>query len=482
MNKFMIRYILGVALAIEGLFMLLPLIVGIVYGESDWIWFLVVSLGAIAVGATMSSVHKSKTKHMFAKEGFLVVALSWVVLGLVGALPFYLSGAIPNYINALFESISGLTTTGATVIADIESLSHGMLFWRSLTIWIGGMGILVFMMAILPLAGGEQNMHLLRAESPGPMVNKLMPRLSSTVKMLYILYILLSILQFLLLICGGMEAFDAINITFSTAGTGGFAVTNSSMGEYDSYYLRNVVSVFMVLFGTNFTVFFLLYAKKFKEILHLEELRWYIVILLSTTVMVALNINHIYGSFYSSLNYAFFQVSSLMTSTGLYTVNYDLWPEFSRTMLIIVMCIGACAGSTAGGFKISRLIILSKYALKSFQRVLHPRNIRSIKMDGKIIGSTTVHDTSSYLSIYIGLFFVSVIIVSLNGFDFFTNFSAVAATFNNAGVGFNMAGPTQNYAKFTVISKLVFMVDMLAGRLEIYPILFLFAPTFWKKL
>lgn len=481
MNKSIIRYILGIVIMIEGIVMLLPCLIALIYGEQNGIWLLIVGASAIVVGGFIAFIKKLKKNTMYAREGFIIVALSWIIISIIGALPFYLSGEIPDFVNAVFESASGFTTTGASILNNIEGLSHCMLFWRSLIIWVGGMGILVFIMAILPLAGGQKNMYLMRAESPGPMVGKFAPRLRVTAAMLYGIYFFLTAAEFILLIIGGMPLFDAINVSLSTAGTGGFGITNASIASYESYYLQSVVAVFMVLFGLNFTVYFLILARKFKQILKVEELWWYIGIIFTSTLLITANIYSMYNNLYKSFHEAFFQVSSIMTSTGFSTADFDTWPQFSKTLLLMLMLIGACAGSTGGGFKVSRVIMLVKGALKNLGRVLNPRTVKVVKIDGKAVDNNTLHITGSYLSVYLFLFLGSVLIVSLNGFDFTTNFSAVAATMNNIGPGLNMVGPTKNYYDFNYISKIVLIIDMIAGRLELFPIIFLFMPSVWRK-
>lgn len=482
MNTGIIRYIIGTVLFIEGAVMLLPCMIAIIYDEPDGIYFLIFGLCAMAAGAATAFIKKNKKNTMYAREGFVSVALSWIIVSIVGALPFFASGAIPNFVDALFESMSGFTTTGASILNDIEALSHCMLFWRSFIIWLGGMGILVFIMAILPLAGGQQNMHLMRAESPGPMVGKFLPRLRGTALVLYGIYFFLTVLEFLLLLIGGMPVFDAVNVSLSTAGTGGFGITNAGMASYQSYYLQGVIAIFMTLFGLNFTFYFLIIARKFKQIFHLEEIWWYLGIMLGSTLIITFNISKIYDNdFFAAFHDSFFQVSSLMTSTGFSNTNYDLWPEFSKTILTILMCIGACAGSTGGGFKVSRVIILLKNSSKVLAKALHPRNVKVVKMDGKKVEPTTVHATGAYLAIYVGIFLVSLTLISTNGFDFTTNFSAVAATINNTGPGFNLVGPTCNFSGFDTLPKIVLIFNMLAGRLEFFPLIFLFTPGVWRK-
>lgn len=481
MNKGMIRHLLGIVIMIEGAVMLLPALVALIYKENSGVWFLIVGAGSIIIGAALTFIKRTKRVKMYAKEGFVVVALSWIVISIIGALPFCLSGEIPFFIDALFESSSGFTTTGASVVNDVEALSNCMIFWRSLSIWIGGMGFLVFLMAILPLAGGSQNMHLMRAESPGPQVGKFIPRLRGTAMILYGIYMLLTAIELILLLVGGMPLFDAINIAMSTAGTGGFAITNAGISSYTSIYLQAVIAIFMVIFGMNFSFQFLILTRRWKQLLHLEEVWWYLGIILLSTVTITINLKMVYPEMPNAFHDAFFQVSSLMTSTGFSNANYDLWPALSQNILLILMCVGACAGSTGGGFKVSRVIILLKYSSKSLSRALHPRNVKVVKMDGKKIDSTVVHTTSGYLAIYVCFMVFSVLLLSINGFDFHTTLSAVVATINNTGPGFNLVGPTHTFSQFSPFSKVVLIINMIAGRLEFFPMLFLFSPSVWRN-
>ena len=416
----------------------------------------------------------------FAKEGFVSVALSWIVLSFFGAMPFYLSGEIPRFEDAMFEVISGFTTTGSSILTDVESLSQCMIMWRSFTHWIGGMGVLVFILSILPLAGGY-NMYIMKAESPGPSVGKLVPRVRSTAKILYTIYLFMTVLQIILLLIGGMPLFDSLAISFGTAGTGGFGIKNSSMAFYDSYYLQGVVTVFMILFGINFNVYHLLLTRHPKEAFRCEEARAYLGIITASVLFITFNIRGSFGSLFSAFHHAAFQVASIITTTGYSTVDFDLWPEFSKGILVALMFIGACAGSTGGGFKVSRVVILLKAVKKELGSLIHPRSVKVLKLDGKPIEHNVLRSINTFLCAYIVIFTFSVLIVSLDNFDFATNFTAVAATFNNIGPGLAGAGPLQNFSNFSALSKYVMMFDMLAGRLEVFPLLLIFAPSTWKN-
>lgn len=478
MNFSFIIYILGWVLNFAGIFLTLPCIVSIIYKEEAGWAYLSVSVLCLILGF-LATRRKPRNTVFYAREGFIVVALSWIVLSIFGALPFVISGDIPSFTNALFETISGFTTTGASILSDVEALSYSSLFWRSFTHWIGGMGVLVFILAILPLAGGY-NMHLMRAESPGPSVSKLVPRVKSTAMILYSIYMAMTVLEMVLLKWGGMTLFDAITISFGTAGTGGFGIKNSSMGEY-STYLQAVVTIFMIIFGINFNVFYLLLIKKPKDALKCEEMRYYLGIIAVATVFITINIRGMFPTLFAAFHHAFFQVGSIITTTGYSTVDFDLWPSFSKTILILLMCVGACAGSTAGGIKVSRIVILCKTIRKEIEYYIHPRSVKKIKMDDRQIEHEVLRSVNVYLITYALVFSVSLLIISIDNYDFNTNVTAVLATFNNIGPGLGLVGPTQNFDLFSPLSKYVLMFDMLAGRLELFPMLLLFAPHIWKK-
>ncbi|WP_313582810.1 TrkH family potassium uptake protein [Lacrimispora sp.] len=479
MNKKVIIYLMGWILNIEAVFMLLPCVTALIYRETSGFWFLAVMAVCGGIGIILTR-KKPDNMVFFAKEGFVSVALSWIVLSFFGAMPFYLSGEIPRFEDAMFEVISGFTTTGSSILTDVESLSQCMIMWRSFTHWIGGMGVLVFILSLLPLSGGY-NMYIMKAESPGPSVGKLVPRVRSTAKILYTIYLFMTMLQIILLLIGGMPLFDSLAISFGTAGTGGFGIKNSSMAFYDSYYLQGVVTVFMILFGINFNVYHLLLTRHPKEAFRCEEARAYLGIIAASVLFITFNIRGSFGSLFSAFHHAAFQVASIITTTGYSTVDFDLWPEFSKGILVALMFIGACAGSTGGGFKVSRVVILLKAVKKELGSLIHPRSVKVLKLDGKPIEHNVLRSINTFLCAYIVIFTFSVLIVSLDNFDFATNFTAVAATFNNIGPGLAGAGPLQNFSKFSALSKYVMMFDMLAGRLEVFPLLLIFAPSTWKN-
>lgn len=477
MNKKMITYVLGLLLITEGVLMLLPTAVGLYYNENV-IPFLITVAAVVAVGFVMTRF-KPKDKSIISLDGFAIVSLGWVLISLFGALPFFISGEIPSYLDAVFEVVSGFTTTGSSILTDVEALSKEMLFWRSFTHWIGGMGALAFIMAILPLAKGGGNLQLMRAESPGPDVAKLVPKSKSTARLLYGMYVFLTVIQIFLLRCGGLDFFESATLSFGTAGTGGFGVLNSSIADY-SLYTQIVIGIFMMLFGINFNFYFLLFCKKFKSAFTNIEVRAYLGIMATTIILIALNIRHMFGSFFEALHQSAFQVSSIMTTTGFATTDFDKWPDFSRILLLVVMCIGACAGSTGGGFKVSRVIILAKSAKRELKRLAHPRSVSVVTMDGKRVSDEVIRGTNVFFFVYIAVFIISVLIVSLDNQDPITGISGVIATLNNIGPGLGKVGPTCNYSMFSWYAKIVFIIDMLLGRLEIFPFLMLFAPMFTR--
>lgn len=475
----MIAYVLGVLLLCEAGLLLLPLAVGFIYSEAVITSFLITILVLCVSGFILTRL-KPQDKTIFAKDGLFIVALGWIFLSLFGALPFYISGEIPSYIDAVFETVSGFTTTGASILSDVEALSKSMLFWRSFTHWIGGMGVLVFVMAVLPLAGGGGDLHLMRAESPGPSVNKLVPRSNKTARILYGIYLAMTIIQIILLLAGGMPLFDSITISFGTAGTGGFGTLNSSCAGY-STYCQAVITIFMALFGINFNVYFLLLFKKFKDAFKSQELWGYICIMGSAILAISINIRGYFDTIFEAFHHAAFQVSSVMTTTGFSTTDFDKWPEFSKTILVMVMCIGACAGSTGGGFKVSRVILLLKYAKKTIHSYTHPRSVKVITFDGQRVTNETFQGTVAFFIVYVIIFAVSVLIVSADKYDMVTDFTGVVATFNNIGPGLGKVGPTGNFGGYNNLSKFVFIADMLLGRLEIFPLICLFTPSLHKK-
>ncbi|MFT4105854.1 MAG: TrkH family potassium uptake protein [Lacrimispora sp.] len=479
MNKKIIIYLMGWILIMEAAFMLLPLAIALIYREISGLWFLAVLITCGAVGR-LCTYKKPENMVFFAKEGFVSVALSWIALSFFGALPLYLSGEIPRFENALFEVVSGFTTTGASILSDVESLPRCMIMWRSFTHWIGGMGVLVFILSILPLAGGY-NMYIMKAESPGPSVGKLVPKVKSTAKILYKIYLVMTVLQFFLLFAGGMTAFDSLAISFSTAGTGGFGIKNNSMAFYDSYYLQGVVTVFMIMFGVNFHSYYLLLSRNPMAGLKSEEVRTYLGVIGVSILFITLDLRNDFENIFIAFHHAAFQVGSIITSTGYFTVDFNLWPEFSKAILVVLMFTGACAGSTGGGIKISRVLILLKAVRKELQSMIHPRSIKVLKLDGKPVEHNVLRSINTFMGAYVVIFTLTFLVVSLDNFDFMTNFTVAAASLNNIGPGLGEAGPVQNFSGFSPLSKYAMMFAMLAGRLEIFPMLLLFSPSTWKN-
>lgn len=480
MNKRSIIYILGWVLIVEAVAMQIGTITSLIYGEKEAWYFVLTGVVSAILGVLAIKVKKPKNMVLYQKAGFASTALSWILLSLVGCMPFWLSGEIPSFIDAFYETVSGITTTGATILNDVEALSKGMLMWRSFLHWLGGMGVIVFLLAIIPKLGGQQNIFLMKAESPGPIIGKAVPRMRNYATMLYGIYIILTALEFILLLFGGLNVFEAINTSFSTAGTGGFGIYNSNAAAFESYYVQTVIAVFMLLFGINFSVYLCLIARKFKQSLKFEELWIYLGIVAVSTAIIAFNISSIYKP-YDAFHQSFFYVTSIISTTGFGLTDVNKWPELSKTVIIILTFIGASAGSTGGGFKISRIILLFKEVRKEFSLLVHPRNVKLVKMDGKTVNHDIMRTTSMYLVLYIGVFAISFLLVSIDNMDFTTSFTAVAANLNNTGPGLGAVGPVGNYADFSILSKIVFIFDMLAGRLEIYPLLLLFAPSAWKK-
>lgn len=476
MNRAIIRYILGNVLKIEAVLMLLPCIVSLIYKEQEGNYFLLVAFLAGIIGISMT-LKKPQNHVFYLKEGCIITALSWIILSIVGCLPFTLTGEIPIFTDALFETISGFTTTGASILSDVEALSRTSLFWRSFTHWIGGMGVLVFLMAIVPMSGGS-NINLMKAESPGPSVGKLVPKMRHTARILYLIYFALTILQIVFLSFGNMPLFDAVTTAFGTAGTGGFGIKNSSIAGY-SPYIQWIVTIFMILFGINFNAYYLILYKQFKKAFSMEEIRAYLLIIIAAVGIIFLElVNSSMGAF-EALTHSAFQVASIITTTGFATADFNQWTALSRTILVLLMFIGACAGSTGGGIKVSRFVIVMKTVFKEISSYLHPRSIKKIKMDDKPIEHEVVRATNVYFITFFVIFVFSVLIVSLEEKDLVTNFTAVAATINNIGPGLEMVGPTSNFSHFNILTKWVLMFDMLAGRLELFPMLLLFVPQIW---
>ncbi len=482
MNLRMVSLLIGKILLIELITLAPPTAISLYYHEAAAVKAFVITMILLALTGFSLCCARPKVKAFYAAEGFVVTALSWLVISFFGAVPFYLSGAIANPVDAFFEVVSGFTTTGASVLSNVEALPMGLLYWRSFTHWLGGMGVLVFLLAIISFGGGGgYSLHLLRAESPGPNVGKIMPKLRQSAMMLYIIYIALSVIEVLFLLLGGMPLFDSLCTMFGTAGTGGFSIKNASMAAYPSAYLQNVVTVFMALFGINFSVFFLLLTRDFAQVLHDEELRCYLGIMAVSILLIAANIYSLYSSWGKAFHHAAFQVSSIMTTTGFATADFNLWPEFSRTILILLMFIGASAGSTGGGMKVSRLIICLKSAAKEISRMLHPKAVRVIRMNQKALDTRVVRGVNVFMTIYFFTAALSFLLISLDNFGMITNFTAVISCLNNIGPGLEFVGPTGNFGLFSNFSKLVLSADMLLGRLEFFPLLILFGPSTWRR-
>lgn len=479
MNRRMTTYILGRMLGVEALVLLIPALVSAIYGEEGWKAFLLTSAILVLLYVLLGR-KKPEDSTIYGKDGFIIIACAWILWSVFGALPFYISGEIPSFVDAIFETVSGFTTTGSTILTDIEAMSKGMNFWRCLTHWIGGMGVLVFVMVIVSLED-KNSMHLMRAEVPGPETDKLVPKARDTAKILYSMYFVLTLAEVIFLLAGGMNLYDSIIHSFSTAGTGGFNNRNNSVAFYDSAYIDGVITVFMILFGINFNMYYLLLLKKVKDVFKNEEVRAYLGIILGSTLLITMNILSIYEKPLKAFRYAIFQVASIITTTGMATADYNVWPEFSKCILLGIMVFGACAGSTGGGMKVARVLILLKSAKRELKRLLHPKSVAIVKVNGKKVKDETLQGVYVYFICYIAILMVSVLLISLNNFDFATSFSGVLTTINNIGPGISAIGPIENFSAFSDFSKIVFCMDMLIGRLEIFPFLVLFSPNLWRK-
>ncbi|MGN0622170.1 MAG: TrkH family potassium uptake protein [Porcipelethomonas sp.] len=479
MNKSVVLHYLSKIILFGSVLFLLPCIVCIYYGETDeMLTFLKVAAVVAAVSAP-AAVIRPKNTQMYAREGLVIVALLWIIYPVAGALPFYLSGEIPGFVDAVFESVSGFTTTGSTILTDVESMPKGMLFWRSFTHWVGGMGVLVLAVAVLPSNGAS--MHLMRAECPGPQVGKIVPKGKFSALYLYLIYAVLTVLTVVFLMIGGMPFFDSVCNAMGTAGTGGFSIKNTGIAFYDSAYFDGVLTVGMILFGINFSIYYFIVARRFKNVLKNTELKVYLAIMAAATILIMINTHSVYGSVSKCFRYSVFQVSSIMTSTGFSTADYSTWPEFSQTVLLLLMFVGACAGSTGGGLKVQRIIIMFKSAVKSIRQTLRPKSVYVLKGEDKSMDVATVHGVHAYLIIYIGLLLISVLAVSLDNADFSTSFSSVVTCINNIGPGLSRVGPTENFAFYSSFSKIVLSFDMLLGRLECFPVIILMSPAVWRK-
>ena len=477
MNIRMIGFVLGRILLVEAGLLTLPLAVALLYREPAMPWL--ITMAALVVCGALLSFRKPERTALYAKDGFAAVALVWLLMSAFGALPFVLSGDILHYVDAFFETVSGFTTTGASILPAVEPLSRGSLFWRSFTHWVGGMGVLVFVMAILPMSDGH-TMHILRAEMPGPTAGKLVSRMSDTAKILYGIYFVMTAVMILLLVLGGMDLFDACIHAFGTAGTGGFSSRNASVGAYNSAYIDIVIGIGMLAFGVNFNLYFFLLVRRFREVLRSEELWVYLGIVAASTAAIAANILSLYDSVGTALRHTFFQVSSVITTTGYATVDFGQWPVFSKTVLVLLMFVGGCAGSTAGGLKVTRIVTLAKAAVMDMRKMLHPNAVINVRMEGRALPEKQVRGVQAYLSIYILILCGSWLLLSLAGFDELTTFTSVVTCINNVGPGLNMVGPTGNFSFFAPWAKLLLSFDMLEGRLELFPMLLLFAPSIWR--
>lgn len=478
MNYGIIKYIVGWTLILEAALMVPSAIVALIYGEAA-VWDFVETIGLCFLAGMALKLKKPGSQVFFTREGFVSVALSWVAISVMGGLPFVFSGAIKNPVDALFETVSGFTTTGASILSSVEDLPRSILFWRSFTHWIGGMGVLVFLLTLIPMSGGF-HMNIMKAESPGPSVSRLVPKVRSTAKILYGIYIGMTVLEIILLLIGRMPLFDALTLSFGTAGTGGFGIRNDSIAGYSVYH-QVIITIFMILFGVNFNAYFFILMGKARQAFQIEEVKGYLAIILVSALVITANIWQLYGSVAVAFQQAAFQVASIITTTGYATANFDLWPQVSRTILVMLMFVGACAGSTGGGIKVSRFLILIKTVRKELLQYLHPKSVKRIKMDGKAIEHEVVRSTNVFMVTYVLIFAFSILFLAFDNLDLVTNFTAVAATLNNIGPGLELVGPSANFAVFSDGAKLILIFDMLAGRLELFPLLLLFVRDTWKK-
>ncbi len=478
MNISVIRYILGTVIKIEAALFVLPVIIAVIYREEEGVAYVIGMLISGLFGILLT-LKKPKNYVFYLKEGCIATSLSWILLAIFGCFPFIITGEIPSFIDAFFETVSGFTTTGASILSEVENLSYCSLFWRSFTHWIGGMGVLVFLLAVMPLTGGS-NMNLMKAESPGPSVEKFVPKVRHTARILYIIYIVLTVIQIIFLLAGRMPLFEALCTAFGTAGTGGFGVKNDSIASY-SPYIQWVVTVFMILFGVNFNAYYFVILKKFKNAIKMEEVRKYFMIILLAIVIIAISMYDRNVSIWDTLRHSSFQVASIITTTGFSTADFNLWPEVAKTILVMLMFIGACAGSTGGGIKVSRFVVVVKTVIKELNSYLHPKSIKKIKVDGKTVEHEVLRSINVYIAVYVVIFAASVLLVAVEGNEFVTNFTAVAATLNNIGPGLELVGPMSNFGHFNDLTKIVLSFDMLIGRLELFPMLVLFYPPIWKE-
>ncbi len=484
MNRRMVFYILGRIIMFEALIMVLPLIVSAIYAESCF-WAFLITIGiTLFLSFALQKLSNPSNKIIYAKEGLVVVALAWMVMSALGALPFVISREIPSYIDAVFETVSGFTTTGSSILTDVEALSHGSLFWRSFTHWIGGMGVLVFIMAIVPSLC-DRSIHILRAEVPGPVVGKLVPRIKKTAKILYLIYIVLTAIEVIFLLCGGMSLFESLVHAFGTAGTGGFTIKSDGLASY-SPYIQWVITIFMLIFGVNFNIYYYIIIRRFSSAIKSGELWCYLLTFLAASGLITLNLSLMQTPLYDTLGetvrHAAFQISSIMTTTGYATTDFNMWPEFSQTIILILMFMGACAGSTAGGLKVSRVIMLFKIIKRELHRMAHPHSVSAVRFEGKTLDETTTKAVNSYFALYMVLLLSGFLLLSIEpNFDIKSNFSAIVSCINNIGPGLNLVGPTSNFSTYSDFSKIILSLAMLIGRLEIYPMMFALMPSTWTR-
>ncbi len=473
MNYRMIRYILGWVLRVEGALLALPVLIALIYRESQGYAYLCCAIGCLIVG-TIGSFRRPKETEIYFKDGMVAVSLSWIFMSMIGALPFVITGEIPHFINAMFEIVSGFTTTGASILSNVEALSHASLFWRSFSHWIGGMGVLVFILMLIPVKSGL-SMNLMKAESPGYNVSKFVPRVRNTAILLYKIYLAMTVINILILLTSGMAWFDSLCVTFGSAGTGGFSVLNSGCATYTPFQ-QTVIAIFMILFGVNFGFYYLLLTRKTKSAFKMEEVRAYFLIILAAIIFIVWNVRSMYPSISETIRHSLFQVASIITTTGYSTTDFNIWPEFSKNILIILMFVGACAGSTGGGIKVSRIMIFIRVVKRRLFSYVHPYSVRKIRMDGKSVEENQVQEIGIFLAAYVLIFAASMFLISLDSFSFETNFTAVAATLNNIGPGLAEVGPMSNFGGYSILSKMILIFDMLAGRLELFPMLIFLVP------
>ena len=478
MNIKMLIYILGKVLLIEGILMVLPIVCGVCYGEWPFLVYYVACAAAYIIAGYLISFKKPKNMTVFIKDGCVATALSWVVLSIAGCIPFMLTKEIPSFTDAVFETASGFSTTGASILTNVEAMSHTSLLWRSLTHWIGGMGVLVFLLAVVPMTGGS-NMNLMRAESPGPTVGKIVPKVRSTAKMLYLIYLAMTVIEIVVLTVCGMPFFDSVCSAFGTAGTGGFGVRNDSFASY-APHIQVIVAVFMILFGMNFNFYYYFTTKQVNKAFKMSEIKVYLAVIAIVTAIISVAVVGQYKNYGESLRHSFFQVATIITTTGFATTDFDVWPSVAKFLLLCLMILGACASSTGGGIKVARFQIMFKSVKREIQSYIHPKTVKKIHVDGKTVDSEVIHSVALYFFIYLMIFVISMFIVAFEGHDLVTIFSSVAATFNNIGPGLSLVGPTQNYSFFSNVSKWVFIFDMIAGRLELMPLIVFLTPTTYK--